>query len=112
MTPNSIRCRDAVRHMSVNAGARAAHRTDSHGQRPLHAPDLQELQSQAHPAMSPADGQVRLRGATEHVVADRTWHVPLQPVSAADHGDAARSATPRLSCVSDVPYLMCLTWGY
>ncbi len=45
MTLNSIRCRDAVRHMSVNAGARAAHRTDSHGQRPLNAPDLQELQS-------------------------------------------------------------------
>ena len=45
MTLNSIRCRDGVRHMSVNAGARAAHRTDSHGQRPLNAPDLQELQS-------------------------------------------------------------------
>ena len=45
MTLNSICCRDAVRHMSVNAGARAAHRTDSHGRRPLHALDLQELQS-------------------------------------------------------------------
>ena len=35
MTLDMIRCRDAVRHMSVHAGIHPPHGTDSHGQRPL-----------------------------------------------------------------------------
>ena len=35
MTFNSIRCRNAVRHMSVNEGIHPLRDTDSHGQRLL-----------------------------------------------------------------------------
>jgi hypothetical protein len=42
---NSIRCADAVRYMSVNAGVQPLHCTDSHGHRPQERADVPELQA-------------------------------------------------------------------